>query len=356
MQVGILWRGEPGAQRPAEDRGLAPLFDALAELGVDTVPVPYSEERLDQVREQMLDLDGVLVWVNPIQDGADRRHVDDLLWDAARKGIWVSAHPDVIGKMGTKEVLFETRHLGWGSDVALYRSADELAERLPDRLATHARVVVKQGRGNGGNGVWSVELVDRDGDTPPALGSAVCIREAVAKERAVERMTLGEFVERCRPYFSWSGVFVDQEYQSRLADGMVRCYLSHGTVVGFCHQWPTGLLELDAPSPPPDRPRRVYEGADAPAFRSLLQRVEQDWVPELARLFALDVTGFPVIWDADFLFGPQDEHGIDSYVLCEINVSAVWPFPPIASRTIATNTAAQVAAAVTQRKRAAEEA
>lgn len=353
MKVGILWRGELGAQRPAEDRGLAPLFDALAELAVDIVPVPYSDEHVEQVREQLLELGGVLVWVNPIQDGADRRHVDDLLWDAATRGIWVSAHPDVVGKIGTKEVLFETRHLGWGSDVALYRSADELGERLPDRLATHARLVVKQGRGNGGNGVWSVELVDLD--TPATLRSAVFIREALAKESTVERVTLGEFVERSRPYFSWSGVFVDQEYQSRLADGMVRCYLSHGTVVGFCRQWPTGLLELDAPSPPSDRPRRVNEGPDVPAFQSLRQRVEDDWVPKFARHLGLDVTDLPVIWDADFLFGTQHEHGADSYVLCEINVSAVWPFPPIASRTIAANTVARVAAAVQQKKNAASE-
>jgi hypothetical protein len=30
------------------------------------------------------------------------------------KGVWVSAHPDVILKMGVKEVLHRTRHLGWG--------------------------------------------------------------------------------------------------------------------------------------------------------------------------------------------------------------------------------------------------
>jgi hypothetical protein len=36
----------------------------------------------------------------------------------------------------------------------------------------------------------------------------------------------------------------------------------------------------------------------------------------------------PVIWDADFLFGPKTAAGHDTWVLCEINVSAVWPFPP----------------------------
>ena len=35
----------------------------------------------------------------------------------------------------------------------------------------------------------------------------------------------------------------------------------------------------------------------------------------------------PVLWDADFLYGPRTASGDDTYVLCEINVSSVIPFP-----------------------------
>jgi len=58
-----------------------------------------------------------------------------------------------------------------------------------------------------------------------------------------EDVTLGEFIERCLPYFAWSGCIVDQSFQARLADGLIRCYLVHGEVVGFQHQWPGGLLD-----------------------------------------------------------------------------------------------------------------
>ena len=44
----------------------------------------------------------------------------------ASKGVWVSAHPDVILKMDVKEVLHRTRHLGWGVDTQLYRNAAAL--------------------------------------------------------------------------------------------------------------------------------------------------------------------------------------------------------------------------------------
>ena len=51
--------------------------------------------------------------------------------DVAANGVWVSTHPDVILKMGAKEVLFRTRHLGWGTDTYLYRSAATLHEEFP---------------------------------------------------------------------------------------------------------------------------------------------------------------------------------------------------------------------------------
>jgi hypothetical protein len=320
---------------PAEDRGLRPLFEALAALHAEVVPVPFGDGRVEEVRRQLRDVDGVLAWVNPIQDGADRHHVDELLRETAAKDTFVSAHPDVIERMGTKEVLYRTRRLGWGSDTSLYRSVEELVERLPSRLAGHGRLVVKQGRGNGGNGVWSVELVESHG--PVTLSSLVHVREARAAVDAGGRVSLGDFVRCCGSYFAWSGVLVDQAYQPRLAEGLIRCYFSHGELVGFCHQWPKGLLDAIPGAPAPERSPTVMEGPDVPVYQRLRQHAESEWVPEMAGVLGLEARTLPVIWDADFLYGPKDGDGQDSYVLCEINVSAVWPFPPMASSTIAAN-------------------
>ncbi len=90
-------------------------------------PVPYSDDAVSEVRAQLLSLDGVLVWVNPIQDGANRALLDRLLREVSAHGVWVSAHPDAILAMGTKEILYRTRDLGWGSDTGLYRSAGAAA-------------------------------------------------------------------------------------------------------------------------------------------------------------------------------------------------------------------------------------
>jgi hypothetical protein len=47
---------------------------------------------------------------------------------------------------------------------------------------------------------------------------------------------LENFYTRCEPHFFGDGKMIDQEYQSRLPDGMVRSYLVHDKVVGFGHQ------------------------------------------------------------------------------------------------------------------------
>ncbi len=42
-----------------------------------------------------------------------------------------------------------------------------------------------------------------------------------------------------------------------------------------------------------------------------------------------------MIWDADFLYGPRDSAGADSYVLCEINASSCFAIPDEAPAAIA---------------------
>src|SRR5439155_5728191 len=123
----------------------------------------FDEEFVDEVREQLLHVDGVLVWVDPLSSGKNRTVLDAMLRDVAAHGPWVSAHPDVILKMGVKEVLYRTKHLGWGSDTHLYRTAADFNDGFPARLRSAGPRVLKQNRGNGGEGVWKVELVSDRG-------------------------------------------------------------------------------------------------------------------------------------------------------------------------------------------------
>lgn len=58
-------------------------------------------------------------------------------------------------------------------------------------------------------------------------------------------------------------------------------------------------------------------------------------MPALQQTLHLQPDDLPVIWDADFLLGSKDAAGEDTYVLCEINVSCVSPFPESATPFIA---------------------
>jgi hypothetical protein len=354
LRIG-LWRDDRRAEAPLPraDRGLGPLYDAFRRLPVAVEPVPYSDDAVDEVREQLLGLDGVLVWVNPIQDGASRALLDPLLREVASHGVWVSAHPDVILQMGTKEILYRTRDLGWGSDTSLYRSAGELASRFPGRLSQLGRLVLKQGRGNGGNGVWKVEL---PGGRPGPAGpdAIVRVQDARARDGSSERLALGLFMQRCEEYFAWSGFLVDQAFQDRLADGMLRSYFSGDRVAGFCRQWPKGLLDDDPHHGA--APASVMEGPDVPDCQPLRVKAETEWVPHMLAILGIGPDELPVIWDADFLYGPKTAAGEDTYVLCEINVSAVWPFPPMAALAVAAAALDRTRAARARRSPAAQAA
>lgn len=63
--------------------------------------------------------------------------------------------------------------------------------------------------------------------------------------------------------------------------------------------------------------------------------MESEWTPQMMQLLGIERERLPIIWDADFLFGPRNAAGEDSYVLCEINVSSVMPVPDQAPVEIA---------------------
>ena len=86
-------------------------------------------------------------------------------------------------------------------------------------------------------------------------------------------------------------------------------------------------------------------GADYPELQRLRRQLETEWIPGLQQLLEIPSQQLPAIWDADFLFGPKNAAGEDSYVLCEINVSAVLPFPDQALPRIAQATAAAIQSA-----------
>src|SRR5581483_8730284 len=159
-------------------------------------------------------------------------------------------------------------------DTHLYRSETEFRAAFPDRLRTAGPRVLKRNRGNGGQGVWKVEAV---------FGDAVRVLQAF-RGSVPEELSLAAFMARCSPYFAADGCMVDQPFQPRLPEGMIRCYMGADRVIGFGHQLIKALVE-----PPPEGPDspaaqpgpRIMHGPDAPAFQALRKKMENEWTPQL---------------------------------------------------------------------------
>jgi len=349
-RVAILFPADPKERRSTnvEQSRFADTAKALRAAGIEVVGAPYADEFVEEVRTQLLSVDGVLVWINPIQAERDRSVLNAMLADVASKGVFVSAHPEVIDKMGTKEVLYRTRNMSWGCDTHLYRTLETMRTRLPASLASGVPRVLKQIRGQSGDGIWKVELANppKPSSSMISLDTALRIRHA-KRGNIEERISLGTFLTRCEPYFAAAGGMIDQAYQSRLPDGMVRLYVVRDRVAGFGEQLVNALYPAAPGTPVSEAPQpgpRHYFPPSRPDFQRLKEKLEREWVDELCQLLGLQKSQLPLLWDADFLYGPKDADGVDTFVLCEINVSSVYPFPPDALAPLAAETLASIKA------------
>ena len=315
-RIALLYPGsreDRDKANPAASRFTA-LFDAFAATGMAAEPAIWHDDFADEVAQQLKGVQAVLAWCNPIEGGRRRDRLDAVLQEAAQQGVHVSAHPEAVRRLGTKDVLVETRWLPFGSDVHRVDSLTQLTVELPHRLLAGPRVL-KQYRGHSGIGVWRVQAAGPD---------RVLIRHA---QRGSEPMTVAfaDFVTTLAPYFESDagGHMIDQAWQPRLSEGMVRAYLVGDRVAGFGHQ------AINALHPEHAQPgSRLYHGPDFAPCQDLRQRLESDWIGLLINRVGLPAAHLPLLWDCDFMLGPSTAGEPERYVLCEINVSSVSPFPP----------------------------
>ncbi len=303
-----MWHGsaEDRAKQTLEGHRLEPTADAFRQQGFDVFPCVYHDGCAAEVEKQLLGFDAVQVWVNPItEDGHDRTKLDTLLRGVAEDGVFVSSHPNTILKMGTKTVVFDTKGLSWGSDVHLIHSLQDMADQLKARLPLGPRVL-KQHRGHSGQGIWKIT----SGETP----SIIKVKPATRSTPEVE-MTLEDWVQSCGPYLA-QGPMLDQAYNPLIEQGMVRAYLVGGCVEGFGFQEVNALVMGKEPT------QRTYSGPDDDRFQDLKIQLEGKWIPELMRTLDLSHDDLPMLWDTDFMFREGGGH-----MLCEINVSCVYPYP-----------------------------
>jgi hypothetical protein len=323
--IAFLIYGETHGDRNAlTEEKYRDLASALLAKGFEVQSVLYNEKWVDTLYIDLLNFDAVLVWVNPIEQGKDRRKLDSLLVKLSNRGCFVSTHPEVIVKIGTKDVLYKTQNIGWVGETELYANYEDFVARFWESLHKRGTMVLKQYRGNGGNGVYKI----LQGST---ANEVVVIHAKNGNE--AKSFSWTEFYSQFKPYFLNNGLLIGQAWNDHLTNGMVRCYLSGNKVAGFGYQEINALYQLPTRETktylPPSK--RYYFTQNCGLFSDLREIMENTWVPHLQKSLEIANERMPVIWDADFFINHINSNtAIGKYSLCEINVSCVSPFPPSA--------------------------
>jgi hypothetical protein len=309
----LVFDSSPAGRNALTEEKYKDLAAAFKEKGIIAQSVSYNDGLANELSKSLLQYDAVLVWINPIEQGNDRKILDAMLKHVSSKGCFISTHPDIILKMGTKDILYKTKDMEWGGDINMYESFEDFKDRFPGSLENSGNRVLKQYRGNGGNGVYKINAIPEN---------RISVKHAAGNTESI--MPEKEFYEEFRSYFQNHGVLIDQQWNKNIKNGMVRCYVSCSIVAGFGYQEINALADL-----PPSK--RYYFTESCGLFGDLKQSMENNWIPELKSRLSIADELMPVIWDADFFINSiEPSTAINNYELCEINVSCVSPFPPSA--------------------------
>ena len=316
--IALLIFGEPGSTRNAlTEEKYKKLAAHFLEKGFEVDSVLYHDSVSGKLAKELLKYNAILVWVNPIEQQGDRKILDALLAQLSSRGCFVSAHPGTILKLGTKEILYKVKDAEFGNDVNLYNSFKEFKNHFLKEV-TGVRIL-KQYRGNGGDGVYKVDFTD-------LKNNKVIVTHAKNGNEEIP-MTLDDFFLRFESYFNNGSMLIDQKWNPNIINGMVRCYLSGSRVTGFGYQEINALYPIiNGIYKKPGQ--RFYYTENCGLFKDLKEIMENKWVSQLQKLTDISNQELPVIWDADFFINKiNSENAAEKYSLCEINASCVSPFP-----------------------------
>jgi len=319
----VIYGDSASARNAMTEEKYKALSDALLNAGFNVESVLYHDSKADVLEKELERFNAVLVWVNPIEQGGNRSRLDKLLVDTAKKGIFVTTHPDVILKIGTKKVLHTTRTMDWGGDTEIYTEYADFEKRFLDSMGKSDVRILKQYRGDGGKGVYKIHFINSD------RNKISVVHAPSPKEKLI--LTKEEFNKKFQIYFENNGLIINQKWANGITNGMVRCYLTGNRVSGFGYQESVALCPYTNDLESETRPvsGRFYFTEYCGLFQDLRVIMESKWIPQLQEIHSISNEMMPLLWDIDLFINDVNEKEITKkYSLCEINVSCVSPFPP----------------------------
>ena len=176
-----------------------PIIDSLKKRGWSAEIIFYQDEDQGEIyRYTHNKADTYISRVNP-GNLADETGYFQMLREFVTNGIEGLPHPDAIIAYGAKNSVERLKGTAIvPKDVYTYYDFDALKENFPKTLSNNVRVL-KQNRGSTGEGIWRVEVVDKENfkDKIP-LNAKLKLTEA--KDIHTEEKTLQDFLEYCIQY------------------------------------------------------------------------------------------------------------------------------------------------------------
>ncbi len=294
-----------------------PIIDSLKDRGWNAEIIFYRDEDRGEIYRHTIDkADAYISRVNPGNLPNEEGYFQ-MLRELVNNGVEGLPHPDAMIAYGAKnsvERLKGTEIVP--NDVFTYYDFETLKERFPQSL-NHGIRVLKQNRGSAGEGIWRVEVLDREqynGEIP--LDARLKLTEA--KDNHTEQKTLQEFLEFCIRYLEGpNGMLLDMPFLERIVEGEIRVLMLRDNVVNVVHKKPVDTEDAFSAT--------LFSGAkyryDEPdQWPDLVKSIGKSLKDIQKKLGNYDL---PLIWTADFILDTDEATGKDKYILGEINASCV---------------------------------
>ncbi|RXJ00327.1 hypothetical protein DS745_12410 [Anaerobacillus alkaliphilus] len=294
-----------------------PIVNSLKAVGWTAEVIFYTEAKKKELIEHIAaEADAYISRINP-GNLDDESSYFEMLRQLTNRGVVGLERPEVMMSYGAKDVLVKLRDTSLvPTDTFAYYNMTDFIENFPKHLAKGERVL-KQNRGSTGEGIWRVELVNKEEvDINGALFTAQ-VKCTEAKDNQVYNFQLGEFMNFCEQYIEGeNGMLVDMKFLPRIVEGEIRILMINDQPVNVVHKKPAE--DADAFS------ATLFSGAkyryDTPADWPVLIKLFKEKLPMIIGI--LGDYDLPLIWTADFILD-TDEHGNDKYILGEMNCSCV---------------------------------
>ncbi|MBV7294986.1 Cj0069 family protein [Corynebacterium sp. TAE3-ERU12] len=299
-----------------------PIVNAIKAQGWDAEVLYYrpewAEALFDYVSEKA---DGYISRVNPGNIPGGEKGYFDLLTRLAEVGLVGMSTPEEMMAYGAKDALVKLNMTPLvPEDTAAYYDVESFHETFPKTLSYGERVL-KQNRGSTGEGIWRVQIKDKDLQNSVEPGTELPLDTVLKCTEAVDNHTeefkLGDFMDFCDKYIIGdNGMLVDMRFMPRIVEGEIRILLVGPHPVFVVHKKPAAGGDNFSAT--------LFSGAkytyDKPeAWQDLMDQFKEAR-PVIAEKLGGD--NVPLIWTADFMLADAEDGG-DDYVLGEINCSCV---------------------------------